>query len=153
MVYGIISQLDDKTTLDFFQSKRVAKENIVHINFLPKLIQVLNTDDVVYVISVNRFTTVSLFMNFGKFCMQHGVTLHLLAQPYLDLCSGKHWKPSTIRQMTQMVEVERRATAKMAQGFQMTKEQWEYVYRCFEIMNLEILAQMFSPDGVLKRGN
>ena len=45
------------------------------------------------------------------------------------------------------------ATGKMAQGFRMTNEQWDYVYRCFEIMNLEVLAYTFSADGVLKRGS
>lgn len=85
--------------------------------------------------------------------MVNGVSLHILAQPYLDLGNGKHWKPSVVNQMMKMVEIERQATGKMAQGFRMTNEQWDYVYRCFEIMNLEVLAHTFSADGVLKRGS
>ena len=41
----------------------------------------------------------------------------------------------------------------MAQGFKMSDSQWEYTYRCFELMNLDILAHLFSADGVLKRGS
>ena len=113
----------------------------------------LKSGDVVYVVSVNRFCTVSQFLNFGKYCMANGVSLHILAQPYLDLGNGKHWKPAVMSQMMKMVEIERQATGKMAQGFRMTNEQWDYVYRCFELMNLDILAHLFSADGVLKRGS
>lgn len=120
---------------------------------LSVLVKVLKSGDIVYVVSVNRFGTVSQFLNFGRFCMANGVSLHVLAQPYLDLVSGKHWKPAVMSQMMKMVEIERRAIGKMSQGFRMTNEQWEYLYRCFEIMNLEVLAYTFSADGVLKRGS
>lgn len=153
MVYGVISHLDDATTKAFFTSKKVAEANVVSSCQLSALVSVLESGDTVFVVSVNRFATVSQFMNFGKFCMSKGVSLHVLAQPYLDIGSGKHWKQSVIRQMMQMVEVERRATGKMAEGFRLSSEMWEYVYRCFEIMNLEVLGQIFSADGVLKRGS
>ena len=52
-----------------------------------------------------------------------------------------------------MVESEQKAKEMMAQGFKMSDSQWEYAYRCFELMNLDILAHMFSADGVLKRGS
>ena len=152
MVYGIISHLDNATTRVFFKNKKVPDTNVVYSTQLSSLAQVLKSGDAVYVVSVNRFATVSQFMNFGKFCMSNGVSLHLLAQPYLDISSGRHWKPAFVNQMMQMVAMERQATGKMAEGFRMTNEQWEYVYRCFEIMNLEILAYTFSVDGVLKRG-
>lgn len=35
----------------------------------------------------------------------------------------------------------------------MSDEQWRYVYACIESMSLEILAKIFSSDGILKRGN
>lgn len=153
MVYGIVSQLDDATTKAFFRSKKVAEENVAYSTQLSVLVKMLKSGDVVYVVSVNRFCTVSQFLNFGKYCMANGVSLHVLAQPYLDLGNGKHWRPSVVNQMMKMVEIERQATGKMAQGFRMTNEQWDYVYRCFEIMNLEVLAHTFSADGVLKRGS
>ena len=136
-----------------FQKQKVADENVVCNTQLSVLAKVLKSGDVVYVVSVNRFCTVSQFLNFGKFCMANGVSLHILAQPYLDLGNGKHWKPAVMSQMMKMVEIERQATGKMAQGFRMTNEQWDYVYRCFEIMNLEVLVHTFSADGVLKRGS
>ena len=85
--------------------------------------------------------------------MANGVSLHLLAQPYLDISSGKYWKPAFVNQMMQMVDAERRALGSMTRGFRMTNEQWDYVYRCFEVMNLEVLGEIFASDGVLKRGS
>ena len=153
MVYGIISHLDNETTRAFFRNKKVPDANVVYNTQLSSLGQMLKAGDAVYVVSVNRFATVSQFMNFGKFCMSHGVSLHLLAQPYLDISSGRHWKPAFVNQMMLMVDVERRAIGHMVKGFRMTSEQWEYVYRCFEVMNLEMLAHTFSADGMLKRGS
>lgn len=153
MVYGIISNLDDVTTRELFRCKRILEDNIIHINFIHELVKQLKSGDAVFVVSVNRFLTVSQFLNFGKFCMAHGVSLHLLSQPYLDLSSSKHWKPAFIEQMAQMVAVEMNAKKHMVQGFKMSNEQWDYVFRCFEIMNLEVLGEIFASDGVLKRGN
>lgn len=153
MVYGIISQLDDETTRAFFRNKKVPDANVMYNTQLSSLAQVLKAGDAVFVVSVNRFWAVSQFLQFGKFCMANGVSLHLLAQPYLDISSGKHWKPAFVNQMMQMVDVERRALGSMSKGFRMTNEQWDYVYRCFEVMNLEVLGEIFASDGVLKRGS
>lgn len=153
MVYGIVSQLDDATTKAFFRSKKIAEENIAYSTQLSVLVKMIKSGDVVYVVSVNRFGTVSQFFNFGKYCMANGVSMHVLAQPYLDIGNGKHWKPAVMSQMVKMVEAERGAIGHMVQGFRMTNEQWEYVCRTFEMMNLDILAHLFSADGVLKRGS
>lgn len=50
------------------------------------------------------------------------------------------------------MESEDNAKRRMLQGFKMTNEQWEYVFQCFEMMNLDIISHMFSANGVLKRG-
>lgn len=153
MFYGIISNLDDATTRVFLKNKKVPDANVVYITQLASLVQMLKSGDVVFVVSVNRFRAVSQFLNFGKFCMSNGVSMHLLAQPYLDISSGRHWKPVFVNQMVKMVEAERGAIGHMVQGFRMTNEQWEYVCRTFEMMNLEVLAHTFSTDGVLKRSS
>lgn len=153
MIYGIISQADNATTRAYFKNKRVPDANVVHIVQLPSLLQVLKSGDVVFVVSINRFWSVSQFFQFGKFCMSNGVFLHLLAQPYLDISSGKHWKPSAVNQMAQMVDEERRAIARMSNACQYTNTYWEFLCRTFEVMNLEVLAHTFSADGVLKRGS
>lgn len=124
MIYGIISQVDDATTRAYFKNKRVPDVNVVYITQIASLVQMLKSGDVVFVVSVNRFWSVSQFFQFGKFCMANGVSLHLLAQPYLDLGNGKHWKPSVVSQMMRMVEVERYAIANMAKAILETAKQY-----------------------------
>lgn len=92
MVYGIVSQLDDATTKVYFKSKKIADANVYTHNQLGVLMQQMKSGDVVYVVSVNRFFSVSQVLYFGRNCMEKGVSLHILAQPYLDLGNGKHWK-------------------------------------------------------------
>lgn len=82
-----------------------------------------------------------------------GVSLRFLSEPYLDIWNGKCWKNSFIKLVDQMIMLERCAKGKMRQDFQMTDEQWRYVNYCFETLGLQILAQIFSAEGVLKRGS
>lgn len=153
MVYGIISGVDDATTRAFFRNKKVAEDKVFYACQMSALLQVLRAGDVVYVVDVNRFLTVAQFIGFGRFCMSNGVSIHVLAQPYLDLGNGKQWKPSVENLMVRMVEVERMAKARMTSTFKMTNEQWDYVFRCFEVMNIDILAGIYNADGIMKRSS
>ena len=90
---------------------------------------------------------------FARFCHERGIVLHFVAEPYLDIGNGKQWRPAVAKVIASMVESEQKAKVMMAQGFKMSDSQWEYTYRCFEMMNLDILAHLFSADGVLKRGS
>ena len=150
MIFGIVTVADDQTTAIVFQSKKIPVGNILSYSQLVNDVS-LHAGDVVYVMNVNRFSSVCQFMMFGKFCMENGVSLHVLAQPYLDLTSTKRWKPSVISLMRSMVDVERQAMARLSSAGKYTKEYWEYLCRTFEIQNLEVLGQIFASDGVMKR--
>ena len=153
MNYGIISRLDDDTTTAVFKSKRIPADNIVAINQLDRLAQVLKAEDVVYVISVNRFFSVAQLLSFAQLCQTREVTVHLVAQPYLDFGNGKHWKTSVRNLLGMMQKIEYSVKTQMTQQMNLTRAQWDCIYRGLEIMNLEILARIFSADGLLRRGN
>lgn len=55
MIYGIVSEKDDKTSLAYLKSKKVADVNIIHVSRLDVLLLRLVAGDTVYVISVDRF--------------------------------------------------------------------------------------------------
>ena len=153
MNYGIISRLDDDTTTAVFKSKRIPADNIVAINQLERLAQVLKAEDVVYVISVNRFFSVAQLLSFAQLCQTREVTVHLVAQPYLDFGNGKHWKTSVRNLLGMMQKIEYSVKTQMTQQMNLTRAQWDCIYRGLEIMSLEILARIFSADGILRRGN
>ena len=135
MIYGFISSLDDETTKVFFRSKKIRVNNIYNAG------------------SLGALTSVRQVYTFARFCHERGIVLHFVAEPYLDIGNGKQWRPAVAKVIASMVESEQKAKGMMAQGFKMSDSQWEYTYRCFEMMNLDILAHMFSADGVLKRGS
>lgn len=151
MVYGYVSNLDNDTTKSIFRGKRIAENNIVPNYRLGDFVKCLQKGDVVYVMNVNRFDSVTQLLAFGRFCIGKGVSLRIIAQPYLDLTDGKVWKDSVFWQMEKMREVEMYAKSHIQKAFRMSNEQWEYLYRTIEVMNLEVLAHTFSPDGILKR--
>lgn len=152
MIYGFVSSMDGETTRVLFRSKKIPRQNIFHSGGLGKLVEVLKNGDVVYVISCTRFSSVNQVYGFAKFCHERGITVHFVAEPYLDIGNGKQWRPAVANVIRSMVESEYKAKGRMAQGFRMSNEQWDYAYQCFEMMNLDILSHMFSADGVLKRG-
>lgn len=153
MNYGIISRLDDDTTTAVFKSKRIPADNIVAINQLERLAQVLKAGDVVYVISVNRFFSVAQLLSFAQLCQTREVTVRFIAQQYLDMGNGKHWKTSVRNLLGMMQKIEYSVKTQMTQQMNLTRAQWDCIYRGLEIMSLEILARIFSADGILRRGN
>ena len=152
MIYGFISSRDDGTTKVFFRSKKIRGNNIYSAGSLGALTSVLQSGDVVYTVSCNRFASVRQVYTFARFCHERGIILHFVAEPYLDIGNGKQWRPAVANAIRGMVESEYKAKARMAQGFRMSNEQWDYAYQCLEMMNLDILSHMFSADGVLIRG-
>lgn len=94
------------------------------------------TDAQRYVISCTRFSSVNQVYGFAKLCHERGVTVHFVAEPYLDIGYGKQWRPAVANAIRGMAESEFKAKARMAQGFRMSNEQWDYAYQCLEMMNL-----------------
>lgn len=153
MNYGLISALDDETTKYVFRGKKITENQMIPNYQIGEAVKQLHKGDTVYAISVNRFDSVSQLLAIGQFCMQKGVSLRFIGQPYLDLADGKCWRDSVLWQMEKMKSIELTAKGRLQQCIRMNKEGWETVFRCIEILNLEILAHTFSPDGILKRGN
>lgn len=153
MLYGLVSQMDDETSKVLFRSKKVSKDNLYYACNLAQLANVLKSGDTVYTVSCTRFASVNQVYQFAKFCSEHGVNLRFIAEPYLDIGSGKTWRASVARLVKSMAESEYKAKSMMYKGFKMVDAQWEYAYRCFEMMNLDILAHTFASDGVLHRGS
>lgn len=85
--------------------------------------------------------------------MENDIALHFLAQPYLDISNGRHWKASVMKQIESMVFIEKNAKAHLSQGFRMSDEQRNYLFTTLEIMNLELVVHAFSAEGIMKRSS
>ena len=153
MVYGIISSLDHTATREVLQSKKIRKERMFYNDQLNVLLRVLVSGDVVYVMSVNRFMNLIQLREVSDVCFQRGISLRFIEQPYLNIRKGKYWRDSVFWLTERMLQLDRCARDGMQQKSRFNDEQWCYARQCMERMNLEILAQIFSSDGILKRGS
>lgn len=73
MIYGFISSLDDETTKVFFRSKKIRGNSIYSAGSLGELTSVLQSGDVVYTVSCNRFASVRQVYTFARFCHERGI--------------------------------------------------------------------------------
>lgn len=94
MIYGIISQKDNQTSLAYFKSKKISQGNLATSDRLQQLVNVLSAGDVLYVVSVDRFPSVNAFVTFAGIVLKTGASMKILEQPYLDIGNGKHYKAS-----------------------------------------------------------
>ena len=113
MIYGFISSLDDETTKVFFRSKKIRGNNIYNAGSLGALTSVLQSGDVVYTVSCNRFASVRQVYTFARFCHERGIILHFVAESYLDMGNGKQWRPAVAKVIASMVESEQKAKGMM----------------------------------------
>lgn len=150
MVYGLVSQLDDENSFVFFRTKKIPQENIIHRQNLSQLLNRVKSGDTVYCISVNRFNSVNQLGVVARFCMDRDVAMHFMAQPYLDIGNGKHWKRAIVKQIEYIVFLERNAKAHLSKGMRMNDDMWNYLITTLEVMNLEMVAQTFSADGIMR---
>lgn len=114
MIYGFISSLDDETTKVFFRSKKIWGNSIYNAGSLGELTSVLQSGDVVYTVSCNRFASVRQVYTFARFCHERGIILHFVAEPYLDIGNGKQWRPAIAKVIASMVESEQKAAEAIA---------------------------------------
>ena len=151
MKYAILNHYDNEDSKSFLRAKGITKEHMYQRTQLRNLVPILRKGDKVYVANINRFDSVTQFCAFAGFCVQNGIEFHSLCQPYLDLKDGQHWKESYMEQMKKMKAIENEIKKDFSYHFVMTQQQWDFLFHDIEIMNLEILATMFSKHGCLSR--
>ena len=153
MVFGIISQKDNQTSIAFFKSKKVSSSNLVTADRLKQLGNVITAGDVVHVVSVDRFLSVNDFVIFAGIVLRSGASMKILEQPYLDIGNGKHYKASIEEHLNVLARLESANVSRLLGLMQLTDAGREYVIRCVTDISLGILANTYGSDGILHRGN
>lgn len=105
-MYGIVSQKDNQTSLAYFKSKKVSQGNLVRSNCLQQLADVLHSGDTVFVVSVDRFPSVGIFLTFANVVLKAGASMKILEQPYLDIGNGKYYKTSVEKHLQMLAGLE-----------------------------------------------
>ena len=153
MVYGIISQKDNQTSIAFFKSKKVSSSNLVTADRLKQLGNVITVGDVAHVVSVDRFLSVNDFVIFAGMVLRTGASMKILEQPYLDIGNGKHYKASIEEHLNVLARLESANVSRLLGSMQLTDAGREYVIRCVTDISIGILANTYGSDGILHRVN
>ena len=153
MVYGIISEKDNQTSLAYFKSKKVSQGNMVTADRLQQVANVLSAGDVIHVVSVDRFPSVNAFVIFAGIVLKTGASMRILEQPYLDIGNGKHYKASIEAHLQVLAGLESANANRLVTALKLTDAGKEYVIRCVTDISLGILAKTYASDGILHRGS
>jgi|GEM_PF-5992251 hypothetical protein len=151
MNYGIISEKDDKTSLAYLKSKKVADVNIIHVSRLEVLLSRLVAGDSIYVIIVNRFPSVSRFVAFADAVLMEGVALRILEQPYLEVGNGKYFRPAVEEHLRVLVYLERSNAQRLLSAFTFNMAGKDYAADCIANVTVGILAKKYYLDVILQR--
>lgn len=116
-MFSDVSDKDDKTSLAYFKSKKVAEVNILHVSRLDVLSSRFVAGDIIYVISVDRFPSVTRFVAFAEAVLHAGVSLRILEQPYLEVGNGKHFRPTVAEYLNTLVCFERSCVQRLFSSF------------------------------------
>lgn len=119
-LYAIVSHQDDKTSLDYFTSKKVPKENVIPIERIKALAGVLKQNDIVYTVGVNRFCSAQTFYFFWKHANSVGVVFKCLSNPYLEFGNGRQLKPAIVHHIETLATVELALTKFIHQYFKLS---------------------------------
>ncbi|KAB1438072.1 hypothetical protein [Candidatus Galacturonibacter soehngenii] len=152
MIYGIVSEKDDKTSLAYLKSKKVADVNIIHVSRLDVLSSRFVAGDIIYVISVDRFPSVSRFVAFAEAVLHAGVSLRILEQSYLEVGNGKHFRPAVAEHLNTLVCLERCCAQRLFSAFPFNVAGKDYAADCIADITVGILAKTYLSDGILHRG-
>lgn len=154
MIYGIYDdRMDTETTISWMRSKKVSKGAMVSTTDTPKLIPNLAAGDVVYCAGIDHFVSMARLYDVCSMIYKRNASIRFLAQPYLDLGNGKQWKPSVVRDIQSRIQTEAEYVNLLLRKLQLNGEWSWYVRQLIAAMNLRMLAQTYSSDGILKRGS
>ena len=152
MMYEIVSEKDDRASCAYLKSKKVADSRIIHVSRLDALLFNVVAGDVIYVISVDRFPSVTRFVAFADAVLHVGVSLRILEQPYLEVGNVKHFRPTVAEHLSTLVHLERTNVQRMISTFSFNVAGKDYVADCIADITVGILAKTYSSDGILHRG-
>ena len=134
----------NETTRTVFRSKKITDNQIYFVSQLRVVVERLQSDDIIYCISVDRFLRVSQYVVFCEKVLHARASLRCLEQPYLDIGNGRHWRSSVVSQLNTMVRAEGVTANRLCSVMELTDKGRNYVSRCMVDMSITILAKTYS---------
>ena len=152
MVYGLVRDLCDQTELSVMRSKRIPMENIILVTQPNVLLARVHSGDVVWLVTVADFQSVTRFAELADWILRLGVQLRIVNEPYLEVGNGKHWRMSVREHVETLMALEQENAIKLRSAFRFTARQRMYADSCIADITVGILSKTYASDGILHRG-
>ncbi len=152
MVYGLVRDLCDQTELSVMRSKRIPMENIILVTQPNVLLARVHSGDVVWLVTVADFQSVTRFAELADWILRLGVQLRIVNEPYLEVGNGKHWRMSVRAHVETLMALEQENAMKLRSVFRFTDRQRMYADSCIADITVGILSKTYASDGILHRG-
>ena len=152
MVYGLVRDMCDQTELSVMRSKRIPMGNIILVTQPNVLLARVNSGDVVWLVTVADFQSVTRFVELADRILRLGVQLRIVNEPYLEVGNGKHWRMSVREHVETLMALEQENAMKLRSAFRFTDRQRMYADGCIADITVGILSKTYASDGILHRG-
>lgn len=152
MVYGLVRDLCDQTELNIMRSKRIPMRNLVLVTQPNVLLDRISRGDVVWLVTVADFQSVTRFVVLADTLLRLGVQLRIVNEPYLEVGNGKHWRMSVREHVSTLMALEHENAMKLRSAFRFTDRERTYADSCIADITVGILAKTYASDGILHRG-
>lgn len=140
-------------SIAYLKNKKVSNQNIVNVARIGQLLGGLQPGDVIHVVSVNRFPSVSAFVAFANAILKLGASLRILDNPCLDVGNRKIYRASVSEHLKMLAELERMHGNRLLNALRLNEAGKNYVSGCVTDITVGILAKTYSSDGILHRGS
>ena len=153
MIYGLVRDLYDQLELNVMRSKRIPMSNLVLVTQPNELLSRISRGDVVWLVTVADFQSVTRFVVLADMLLRSGVQLRIVNEPYLEVGNGRHWRTSVREQVEMLVALEKISADRFFSSFAFNDAGKSYVRSCIADITVGILSKTYSSDGILHRGS
>lgn len=148
-VYSIVDRIDNDTIITLEKAGVKDKENIYNINAFSLLVQKIEPNDRVVIISIRVFHTLTMLIQAFNILKSRGITLKVLNESKLSFSTSQPLKSKYHLHIQHMLHDEQVTLSQLEKIYQRTDKREMFRLLCFQ--NLVDLSITFANDGILQR--
>lgn len=148
-IYSIVDKIDNDTIITLEKAGVKDKDNIYNINAFSLLVQKIEPNDKVIIISIRVFHTLTMLIQAFNILKSRGITIKVLNESKLSFSTSQPLKPKYQFHIQYMLHDEQVTLSQLEKIYQRTDKREMFRLICFQ--NLVDLSITFANDGILQR--
>jgi hypothetical protein len=151
MIYKIVSNESYQLTKAFQKNNIPYEGRTYPISRLESVAKRLTPDDTVICLNADKFESVTKLYDFCRTVMNIGANISFTEQPYLNFGNKYKWNDKVGMHVNMISMLENETIFKLNMDLD-SHDRYKYlIYRYISDMNIQILANTYSKDGILNQ--